>query len=128
MFARWIFELFIRKHHKRTGNPPPGVARHDNVIKIAPASRNEWIGKFFPIFVSLGGEVVRIISRIAENNPRRTLRPHHGNFSAGPRVIDVTTQMFRRHHIISTTIGFARDHRDFWHRRFSISIKQLCTL
>ena len=83
MFARWIFELFIGQHDKRAGNPPPCVTRHYNVIEIAPSSSDKWISKFFPIFISLGGELIWIGSRITENDSRRAFRPHHGNLARG---------------------------------------------
>nr|AAY82838.1 predicted acetyl-CoA carboxylase [uncultured bacterium MedeBAC46A06] len=100
------------------------MARHDDVIKITASGSNKGVCEFLAIFVGLRRQLVRIGGILAEDDARRALWPHHRNLGTWPGIIDVTTQMFRGHHIIGAAIGLAGDQRHLRHRRLGVGKQQ----
>ena len=73
-----------------------------------------------PVFGSRSPKRLLNLDFIAKLGPIEdldgTLRPHHRDLGRGPRIVHVAPNVLGRHHVVSATIGFARDHRHLWHR------------
>ena len=55
-----IAQLLVAQHGQGPGNPPPGVARHDDIINEPTRTRHERIGKLGPVFLGPLPDLVRI--------------------------------------------------------------------
>jgi hypothetical protein len=62
---------------------------------------------------------------VAVQNVHRALAAHHGNFSGGPRQVDVSSELLRTHDDVSAAVRLARDDRDQRNGCFGICIEQL---
>jgi len=70
------------------------------------------------------GGFLGIVQIFAVQDFHRALCAHHGDLRAGPRIVDIAAQMFRRHNAIGPAVSFARNDGDFWDRRFAKRIEQ----
>lgn len=57
-----------------------------------------------------------------------TLSAHHCNFGIRPGVVEITSQVLGRHHIIGSSICFARNECEFGNRSLSIGIEEFSSV
>ena len=83
------------------------LARSNHTIHKPALRCDERVGKF----VLIGQRVIvnLLASKDDLNSP---LRSHDSDLGRWPCVIHVTAQVLRAHHVVSTTVGLARDDRD----------------
>ena len=60
----------------------------------------------------------------AINDIHRAFGTHHRDFGGGPCEIHIAANVFGIHHAIRAAVRFARNDRNFWHRRFAIRKQQ----
>lgn len=130
MFLRRIRLPFVGKHLETSNQPQTGYRRINHFIHISQFRRPVRIGKlpaiiilkFFPFFFGVSG----LIYILTEKNIHSSIRSHHSYFGSRKSKIDISADMLGAHHIISATVCFAGDNRNFRHCSLTISIKQFC--
>lgn len=90
------------------------VGRLNNIIDKASLSSHHGVGEAFSV---LGSALFNV--RAAVQNFDGTLGSHDGNFCTGPSVVDVSTQMLRRHDIIRTSVCLTGDDRYLYFQNFT---------
>ena len=100
-----------------------GAGRHHDVIYITALSCLKWVSKGVLVICSL---LFNILT--SEDDLDGTLGSHDGDFSGGPRVVEVSVEMLGAHHIIGATIGLPSDKSDLGDGGFSIGVEELSSV
>ena len=100
-----------------------GARRHHDVIYITALSCFKWVSKGVLVIGSL---LFNILT--SEDDLDGTLGSHDGDFSGGPRVVEVSVEMLGAHHIIGATIGLPSDKSDLGDGGFSIGVEELSSV
>jgi hypothetical protein len=56
------------------------------------------------------------------------LGTHDGHLARRPHIVHVTTQMFRRHHVVRTAVCLACNDRDLGHSSLGVRVQQFRTV
>ena len=107
----------------------PSLLRLDDVVEKPPFRRHVRIGELLLVVLNqLLGFLCRLLGRSdfpLEDDVDGSLGTHNGDLGRRPGVIEITADVFGRHHVVGAAIRFARDHREFGHRGLCKGIQQL---
>src|SRR5205823_5545294 len=106
-----------------------GFAGLNDVIDVASLGGHKGIGETLlelgdlflagSVRIGGGGELAPIY------DVDGSLRSHHGDLRAGPRQVDVGTDVFGAHYAIGAAVGLSRDHGNLRNRGFSVRVEEL---
>ena len=126
LLARHRIDL-VFQHTKRRNHARARFVRFDHIVHVATLGSDERVGEAFAELVHLLLPHRSLIGGCdqlpAIDNVDRTLRPHDGDFSGGPRQINVGAQVLGAHHAIGAAVGFPRDYSDLWNGGFGVGVE-----
>src|SRR3954466_8814675 len=88
-----ILELLVLQHGESPGDAARGSMRHDHVVDIAAAARDERCRELLPVFFRALLDLFWVADIGAEDDLHSTLRPHDRDLGGRPRIVDVAAQM-----------------------------------
>ena len=101
------------------------AVRHDDVVDVAQARRDEGVGEAFLVFGLARGQGLGVAGLLAEDDLDRALGAHDRDLGGGPGVVDVAAQVLGAHDVIGAAIGLAGDDGQLGHRGLGIGEQQL---
>src|SRR4051812_8547596 len=122
MLLPWVLELLAAQLPEPQRDPAAGRVWHDYFVDEALARRDERVGEARFVFGGAPGDFLG--GPAAEDDLDRALGAHHRDLGGGPGIVEVATEMFRRHDVIGAAIGLPRDYGDLGHGRLGISEEQ----
>src|SRR5262245_40793864 len=64
----WVLELLLAQHRERPAEPPPRLARHDDIVDEPAVSGDERVGEFLPILLSALRDLLWVAEILAEDD------------------------------------------------------------
>ena len=128
MFARGVVVAFGSQHVEAVADYLTCFVWMNNVIDVAELGNFEWVGKEVAVVLDIfcaGG--VRVVGRgefFTVDNVHRAFGSHDGNFAGWVDVVEVTAEMFGRHHVVGAAVRFAGDYGHFGYGRFGVGVEE----
>src|SRR5665213_174988 len=97
VLARRHIHLLALEHGERARDAAARRVRHDDVVDIAALGGDEGRQKAVLIFLGARGDLVLVADVGAKDDFDRALGAHHGNLRGRPGVIEIATDVLRRH-------------------------------
>lgn len=101
-------------------------SRINHIVNETTLSSDQRIGELLGV---LGGLLLDLLLvQTTEDNLDGTLRTHDRHLSRRPSIVEVTTEMLRRHDVISTTIRLTSDNGNLRRGGLTVSVEKLGTV
>mmetsp|Transcript_25923 Transcript_25923/g.44603 ORF Transcript_25923/g.44603 Transcript_25923/m.44603 type:complete len:230 (-) Transcript_25923:551-1240(-) len=125
MLLPGVAELFCAEEVQVLTQPLTGCMWHNDVVDEATAGSDQWMRELVHICCCFFHKHRRRPCFTAVEDLDGALWAHDGDLGSGPRIVHITAQMCRGHHIVCTAVRFARDHGDLGNRRLGVRKQQL---